>query len=64
MCDGPLWERVFAANGDGAVGPEAAVEPRVIAIAVGYNNENDVVEWENDGMVEDSLRRGTRRRHE
>ena len=57
MRNGCLWERVFAANGDRAVRPEAAVKPRVIAMAVGYDNENDVMAWENDGMAEDPPRR-------
>ena len=43
MRDGCLWERVFAANEDGAVRPEVAVEPEVAVMAIGYDNENDVI---------------------
>ena len=32
----------FRANEDGGVRPEAAVEPEVAMMAIGYNNENDV----------------------
>jgi hypothetical protein len=64
MRDGRLWERVFAVNGDQAVRPEEAVEPRVVAMAAGCDNENDVIVWENDGMAEDPLRRSMCHRHE
>ena len=64
MRKGRLRERVFAANGDRAVRLEAAVEPRVITMAVGYNNENDMLAWENDGTAEDPLRRSMPRHHE
>jgi hypothetical protein len=63
MHDGRLWERVFAGNGGGAVRPEAAVEPRVAAMAAGYDNENDVIVWENYGTAEDLPRRSMHRRH-
>jgi hypothetical protein len=43
MHDGPLWERVFAVNEGGAVRPEAAAEPEVAALAMGYDDENDVI---------------------
>ncbi len=57
MRDRRLWERGFAVNGDGAVRPEVVVEPRVIMMAIGYNNENDVIVWENNGTAEDPPRR-------
>ena len=41
--DGHLWDRVFAVNEGGAVRPEAAVEPVVAALAMGYDDENDVI---------------------
>ena len=43
MRDGRLWERVFAANEDGVVRPEVAVEPEVAVMAIEYDNENDVI---------------------
>ena len=43
MHDGHLWERVFAVNEGGAVRPEAAVEPEVAAMAMGYDDENDMI---------------------
>jgi hypothetical protein len=41
--DGHLWDRVFAVNEGGAVRPEAAVEPEVAVLAMGYDNENDMI---------------------
>ena len=43
MYNGRLWERVFAVNKGGGVRPEAAVEPEVAALAMGYNDENYVI---------------------
>ncbi len=43
MRDGHLWENVFAMNEGRAVRPEAAVEPEVAALAMGYNDENDAI---------------------
>ena len=43
MRNGCLWERVLAVNKGGAVRPEAAVEPEVAALAMGYDDENDVI---------------------
>ncbi len=43
MRDGHLWERVFVVNEGGAVRPEAAVEPEVAAMAMEYNNKNDMI---------------------
>ena len=34
MRNGHLWERVFAANEDGVVRPEAVVEPEVAVMAI------------------------------
>ena len=45
MRDGHLWERVFAVNEGGVVRPEAAVEPEVIAMAMGYDDECDCASW-------------------
>jgi hypothetical protein len=33
----------FAANENGAVRPEAAVEPEVAIMSIGYGNERDVI---------------------
>jgi hypothetical protein len=41
--DAHLWEYVFAMNEGRAVRPEAAVEPEVAALAMGHDNENDVI---------------------
>ena len=43
MRDGRLWERVLVVNEGGAVRPEAAVEPEVAAMAMGYDDERDVI---------------------
>ena len=43
MHDWHLWENVFAMNEGRAVRPEAAVEPEVAALAMGYDDENDVI---------------------
>ncbi len=39
-----LWENVSAMNEGRAVRPEAAVEPEVATLAMGYDDENDVIE--------------------
>ena len=43
MRNAHLWEHVFAMNEGRAVRPEAAVEPEVAALAMGHDNENDVI---------------------
>jgi hypothetical protein len=43
MRNGRLWENVFAMNEGRAVRPEVAVEPEVAILAMGYDNENDVI---------------------
>ena len=43
MRDGHLWESAFMVNKGGAVRPEMAVEPEVAALAMGFDNENDVI---------------------
>jgi hypothetical protein len=48
MRDRRLWEGAFTANGNKAVRPEVAVEPKVYAMAIGEGIENN-------GMVEDDL---------
>ena len=40
ICDGHLWESVFTVIKGRAVRPEAAVEPEVATLAMGYDNEN------------------------
>ena len=44
MRDGHLWENVFAMNEGRAARLDAAVEPEVAALAMGYDNENDMIE--------------------
>ncbi len=43
MCNGHLGENVFAMNEGRAVRPEVAVELEVTALAMGYDDENDVI---------------------
>ena len=43
MRDGHLWENVFAMSKGRAVRPEVAVELEVTALAMGYDDENDVI---------------------
>jgi hypothetical protein len=43
MHDGHLWERVFVRNEGRVVRLEAAVEPGVAAMAMEYDNENDMI---------------------
>ena len=57
MRDRRLWEGAFTANGNKAVRPEVAVEPKVYAMAIGEGIENN-------GMVEDGSRRSRCRRRE
>ena len=64
MRDRCLWERVFLVNEDEAVRPEEVVEPRVVAMAVVYYDENDVIARENDGKVENPPRRSVPCCHE
>jgi hypothetical protein len=44
MRDGHLWENVFAMSEGRAVRPDAAVEPEVPALAMGYDDENDMID--------------------
>ncbi len=44
MRDGHLWENVFAMNKGRAARLDAAVEPEVAALAMRYNDENDMIE--------------------
>ena len=44
MPDGHLWENVFSMSEGRAVRPEAAVEPEVATLAMGYDDENDIIE--------------------
>ncbi len=43
MRDGHLWENVFAMIEGRAVRPEAVVQPEVATLAMGYDDENDVI---------------------
>ena len=43
MHDGDLWENVFPTNEGRVVRPEVAVDPEVAALAMGYDDENDVI---------------------
>ena len=44
MRDGHLWGNVFAVNEGRAARPDVAVEPEVAALAMGYDDENDMIE--------------------
>ena len=44
MRKGHLWENVFAMSEVRAARPDAAVEPEVSALAMGYDDENDKIE--------------------
>ena len=44
MRDGYLWENVFAMSEGRTARPDAAVEPEVAPLAMGYNDENDMIE--------------------
>ena len=44
MRDGHLWENVFTMNEGRAVRPDAGMEPEVAALAMGYDDENDMID--------------------
>ena len=44
MRDGHLWGNVFAMNEGRAARPDAAVEPEVTALAMGYDDEDDMID--------------------
>ena len=43
MRDGHLWENVFAMSKGRAIRLDAAVEPEVAALAMGYDDEDDMI---------------------
>ncbi len=44
MGDGHLWEIAFAMSEGRAVRSDVAVEPEVAVLAMGYDDENDMID--------------------